>query len=89
MISYTGKDCPGAVKTAGFKKMLLYQGLFAPLMINSSFSVCERHLLENNPMKLMRLLQECYVQTLMITNYKIASIFPFSPETPDILRLLL
>ena len=71
MITYTGKDCPGAVETAGFKKMLLYQSLFAPLMILASFSVCERHLLENNPMKLMRCSRFCYVQTLMITNYKI------------------
>ena len=30
---------PGAVKTAGFKKMLLYQILFAPLMIYFFFSV--------------------------------------------------
>ena len=55
MISNTGiRIVPGAVKTAGFKKMLLYQSLFARLMINASFSVFERHLLENNPMKLMR-----------------------------------
>ena len=61
---------PGAVKTAGFKKMLLDQSLFAPLMICFYFIVSEtpagKRLHEINEM-----LQECYVQTLMITNYKI------------------
>ena len=61
---------PGAVKTAGFKKMLLDQSLFAPLMICFFFIVSEtlagKRLHEINEM-----LQECYVQTLMITNYKI------------------
>ena len=50
--------------------MLLDQSLFAPLMRCFFFSVSEtlagKRLHEINEM-----LQECYVQTLMITNYKI------------------
>ena len=50
--------------------MLLDQSLFAPLMICFFFIVSEtlagKRLHEINEM-----LQECYVQTLMITNYKI------------------
>ena len=61
---------PGAVKTAGFKKMLLYQSLFAPLMIGFFFSVWET-LAGKQPHEINEMLQECYVQTLMITNYKI------------------
>ena len=53
---------PGAVKTAGFKKMLLYQSLFV--------SVWET-LAGKRPHEINEMLQECYVQTLMITNYKI------------------
>ena len=53
---------PGGVKTAGFKKMLLYQSLF--------LSVWET-LAGKRPHEINEMLQECYVQTLMITNYKI------------------
>ena len=55
--------------------MLLDQSLFAPLMICFYFIVSEtpagKRLHEINEM-----LQECYVQTLMITNYKI---WPLAP----------
>ena len=61
---------PGAVKTAGFKKMLLDQSLFAPLMICFFFIVSET-LAGKRPHEINEMLQECYVQTLMITNYKI------------------
>ena len=57
----------GAVKTAGFKKMLLDQSLFAPLIICFFFIVLET-LAGKRPHEINEMLQECYVQTLMITN---------------------
>ena len=44
---------PGAAKTAGFKKMLLDQSLFAPVMI-ASFLASQRHSLGKGWMKLRR-----------------------------------
>ena len=60
---------PGTAKTAGFKKMLLDQSLFAPVMICFFFSVSET-LAGKRPHEIKEMLQERYVQTL-ITNYKI------------------
>ena len=59
----------GSAKTAGFKKMLLDQSLFAPVMICFFFSVSET-LAGKRPDEIKEMLQERYVQTL-ITNYKI------------------
>ena len=71
MISYTlERIVPGVVKTANFKKMLLDQSLFTPLMICFYFIVSET-LAGKRPHEINEMLQECYVQTLMITNYKI------------------
>ena len=58
---------PGIAKTAGFKKMLLDQSLFAPVMICFFFSVSET-LAGKRPDEIKEMLQERYVQTL-ITNY--------------------
>lgn len=60
---------PGTAKTAGFKKMLLDQSLFAPVMICFFFGVTET-LAGKRPNEIKKMLQERYVQTL-ITNYKI------------------
>ena len=72
MISYTlERIVPGVVKTANFKEMLLDQSLFTPLMICFYFIVSET-LAGKRPHEINEMLQECYVQTLMITDYKIA-----------------
>lgn len=60
---------PGTAKTAGFKKMLLDQSLFAPVMICFFFSVTES-LAGKRPHEIKKKLRERYVETL-ITNYKI------------------
>ena len=60
---------PGTAKTAGFKKMLLDQSLFAPVMICFFFGV-SKTLAGKRPHEIKEMLQERYVQTL-ITNYKI------------------
>ena len=60
---------PGAAKTAGFKKMLLDQSLFAPVMICFFFGVTET-LAGKRLDEIKKMLQERYVETL-ITNYKI------------------
>ena len=61
------RNVPGAVKTAGFKKMLLDQSLFAPLMI-CFFFIGSETLAGKRPHEINEMLKECYVQTLMITN---------------------
>ena len=63
------KIVPGAAKAAGFKKMLLDQSLFAPLMVGFFFGISET-LAGKKPREIKDTLQERYVQTL-ITNYKI------------------
>ena len=55
---------PGTAKTAGFKKMLLDQSLFAPVMICFFFSVSET-LAGKRPHEIKEMLQERYVQTLI------------------------
>lgn len=60
---------PGAAKTAGFKKMLLDQSLFAPVMICFFFGVTET-LAGKRLHDIKQMLQERYTETL-ITNYKI------------------
>ena len=55
---------PGIAKTAGFKKMLLDQSLFAPVMICFFFSVSET-LAGKRPHEIKEMLQERYVQTLI------------------------
>ena len=60
---------PGAAKTAGFKKMLLDQALFAPCMICFFFGVTET-LAGKKPSEIKEMLQERYLET-MVTNYKI------------------
>ena len=50
--------------------MLLDQSLFAPLMICFYFIVSETPA-GKRPHEINEMLQGCYVQTLMITNYKI------------------
>ena len=60
---------PGTAKAAGFKKMLLDQSLFAPIIICFFFVVTET-LAGKRPREIKKMLQERYVQTL-ITNYKI------------------
>lgn len=60
---------PGTAKTAGFKKMLLDQGLFAPFMICFFFGVTET-LAGKRPYEIKKFLKERYLET-MITNYKI------------------
>lgn len=60
---------PGVAKTAGFKKMLLDQALFAPWMICFFFGVTET-LARKRPSEIKEMLQERYIET-MITNYKI------------------
>lgn len=60
---------PGAAKTAGFKKMLLDQSLFAPVMICFFFGVTET-LAGKRLSDIKQMLQERYTDAL-ITNYKI------------------
>lgn len=60
---------PGAAKTAGFKKMLLDQSLFAPVMICFFFGVTET-LAGKRLRDIKEMLQERYTDAL-ITNYKI------------------
>lgn len=60
---------PGAAKTAGFKKMLLDQSVFAPVMICFFFGVTET-LAGKRLHDIKQMLQERYTETL-ITNYKI------------------
>lgn len=60
---------PGTAKTAGFKKMLIDQSLFAPVMIAFFFGVTET-LAGKRPTEIQEMLQACYKETL-ITNYKI------------------
>ena len=55
---------PGTAKTAGFKKMLLDQSLFAPVMICFFFSASET-LAGKRPDEIKEMLQERYVQTLI------------------------
>ena len=60
---------PGAAKTAGFKKMLLDQSLFAPV-ITCFFFVVTETLAGKRLRDIKEMLQERYVDVL-ITNYKI------------------
>ncbi|XP_020610547.1 protein Mpv17-like [Orbicella faveolata] len=60
---------PGAAKTAGFKKMLLDQSLFAPVMICFFFGITET-LAGKRLCDIKEMLQERYADAL-ITNYKI------------------
>ena len=60
---------PGAAKTAGFKKMLVDQSLFAPVMICFFFGVTET-LAGKSLRDIKEMLQERYTDAL-ITNYKI------------------
>jgi len=60
---------PSTSKTAGFKKMLLDQSLFAPIIICFFFGLTES-LAGKRPHEIKKKLQESYVETL-ITNYKI------------------
>ena len=60
---------PGTAKTAGFKKMLLDQSLFAPVMICFFFGLTET-LAGKRPQDIKQMLQERYIDAL-ITNYKI------------------
>lgn len=60
---------PGTAKTAGVKKMLLDQSLFAPVMICFFFGVTET-LAGKRPQDIKQMLHERYLDAL-ITNYKI------------------
>lgn len=60
---------PGTAKPAGFKKMLIDQSLFAPVMIAFFFGVTET-LAGKRPAEIQETLRACYKETL-ITNYKI------------------
>ena len=77
MISYTGKDCPWGCKNRGLEKDAAGSESLCSmtdLVIICFFFIVSETLAGKRPHEINEVLQECYVQTLMITNYKIWSL---------------
>ena len=71
MISYTGKDCPWGCKKLAALKRCCWIRVSLLLLWYASFSLCQRHLLENDPMKLMRCSRNATYRHSWSQNYKI------------------